>query len=69
LFSHDGLYTSQEVRLILGLKAFLDDIATAQIAAIFCGSSRKKEKLNGDGLGTVIFAGQPSRRVSASDRA
>jgi hypothetical protein len=43
LFSHDGLYTSQEVRLILGLKAFLDDIATAQIAAIFCGSSRKKE--------------------------
>jgi hypothetical protein len=64
-----GLYRLQEARLISRPKSFSDNLVTTQIAATFYVSFRKKEKLNGDGRGTVTFAGQPSTRVSASDRA
>jgi hypothetical protein len=43
-----------------------NDVAVAQIAAIFCGTLEKRE-LDGGERGTVIVAGQPSTRVSASD--
>jgi hypothetical protein len=64
-----GLYTSQKVRLILQQQCLSQTVLQRHRSRQFSAVLLEKEKLDGGGRGTVILAGQPSTRVSASDRA